>query len=249
MSNSLKHLCLALALTLTGCSDNDSDKPKETYIVGTSADYAPFEFFKDNQITGYDIDVIHAIANKIGIKIEIKDMNFDGILGSLQSKRIDMAISALTPTPERQRAVDFSDIYYSTTNVLVCNDQSSVRAVTDLTGTVIGVQSGSIFEIYANSELKQNVGNIEIKSLPRIPDLMQELKTRRISCIIVGQKEGENMLSNQQGLRLVKIDSNESGFAVALPKGSSLTPKINQALKDLVKEGTLEKLSAKWLNQ
>ena len=241
-------LCVTMPLFLSACSEEKTTD--KTYVVATSADYAPYEFFKDNKIVGFDIDLIEAVASKIGIKIEIKDMNFDGILGSLQSKRIDMAISALTPTIERKRAADFSTQYFSTSNVLVCSDYSPVRALPDLTGMIVGVQSGSVYEIYANNELRTSIDRLEVKSLPRIPDLIQELKSRRISCLVVGVQEGVSMLKSQEGLRLVTIESAEkSGFAIALPKDSPLTEKVNVALEELKNDGTIQKLYDKWFKE
>lgn len=248
-----KKLLAALLLPLVvGCSENDKNSTnadKETYSIATSADYPPFEFLKDGKIVGFDIDLVHAIAEKMGVKITVNDMSFDAILGSLKSNRIDMAISSITPTPERREAVDFSDEYYSTNRVLVCSDLSPVRNITDLTGLAIGVQAGSIYEIYANGDLHQIAAGITVKSLPRLPELLQELKTHRLSCLLMGEKEAEGLMKNTQGLRLVKIDDETAGFAIALPKGSKLLEKVNEALKQLNADGTIEKLQQKWLQK
>lgn len=245
-------LPLCILPLLGGCSDENkksANGEKEIYSVATSADYPPFEFLQNGKIVGFDIDMVHAIADKMGLKIIVNDMSFDGILGSLKSNRTDMAISAITPTPQRKEAVDFSEDYYSTQRVLVCSELSSVHNITDLTGVAIGVQSGSIYEIFANSDLKDMAAGISVKSLPRIPELVQELKTRRISCICLGQKEAEGLMKNTDGLRLVPLDEDTSGFAIALPKGSVLREKINQALLQLNADGTIEKLKQKWLQK
>lgn len=239
---------------LAGCTDENKKAAaanKEVYSVAVSADYPPFEYLQDGKVVGFDIDLIQAVATKMGIKIKINDMSFDGILGSLASNRTDMAISSITPTEERKKAVDFSDEYYSTNQVLVCSDLSPVHNITDLTGMVVGVQAGSIYEIFANSDLKEKVAGLTIKSLPRAPELVQEVKTRRISCIYIGQKEAEGLMKNNEGLRLVKVNNDNTGFstAIALPKGSPLREKINQALADLNADGTIEKLKQKWLQK
>lgn len=248
----LKGLTALLLLPLiVGCGDEtkQSNGDKKVYSLATSADYPPFEFLQDGQIVGFEIDLAQAIAEKMGIEISINDMSFDGILGSLVSNRTDMAISALTPTPERKQAVDFSDDYYSTNRVLVCSQLSPVQNITDLAGLAIGVQAGSIYEIYANSDLKELASGLTIKSMPRLPELVQELKTHRISCIFLGQKEGEGLIKNTEGLRLVPLDESTLGFAIALPKGSVLREKINQALLQLNADGTIETLKQKWLEK
>lgn len=244
---------LILPVFLSGCSDDNKKSAaseKEIYLVATSADYPPFEFLQDGKIVGFDIDLIHAVADRLNLKIQINDMSFDGILGSLKSNRTDLAISALTPTPERSQAVDFSNEYYSTNRTLVCSDLSSIHNITDVTGMSIGVQAGSIYEIYANSDLKKKVAGITIKSLPRAPELVQELKARRISCILLGQKEAELLIGKNGGLRLVEIgDTDATGFAIAMPKDSVLKEKINRVLAELTADGTIGKLKQKWLQK
>lgn len=242
-----------LPVLLVGCSDDNkkSAANKDVYSIATSADYPPFEYLQDGQIVGFDIDLIHAVAEKIGIKIQIKDMSFDGILGSLASNRTDMAISSISATPEREKAVDFSNDYYSTKHVLVCSDLSPIRTIVDLTGMVIGVQAGSIYEVFANSDLKEKIAGLTVKSLPRIPELVQEVKTRRVSCILMGHKEAEGLMNNNQGLRLISVGDNDPGFAIAiaLPKRSLLREKVNQALAELSEDGTIEKLKQKWFQK
>lgn len=240
---------LAIPLCLLGCSEQKTEttRNKKVISVATCADYPPFEFLQNGEIVGFDIDLLQAVADKLGFEIQINDMSFDGILGSLQSNRIDLAISALTPTPERQKAVDFSDEYYSTEPVVVCSDLSPVHNVTNLTNLAIGVQAGSIYEAYANQDLQQ-ITRTTVKSLPRVPELVQELKSRRISCILMGEQEAEALMRNNEGLRLVKIETNKAaGFAIAMPKGSPLREEINTALIALKANGTLDKIKAKWL--
>lgn len=236
---------LASFVFFTGCSD-DKGQSKDTLTIATCADYPPFEFFKDGQIVGFEIDVINAIAEKMGKKVIIKDMSFDAILGSLQSNRVDAAMSAMNPTPERAKAVDFSNVYLTTGRSLACSDTSSVHTTADLSGAIIGVQAGSTHEVYANDELRKNTDNIEVKSLAKIPDLLQELKAKRISCVLMGTSETKTMVANQTSLRLIELSDQNSGSAIALPKGSSLTADINQALDTLIKDGTIDKLKEKW---
>ncbi len=238
---------LAGLVLLTGCSDDKGQKSDEkTLTVATSADYPPFEFFKDGKIVGFDIDMITAVGEKMGRKVVIKDMSFDAILGSLQSNRVDAAVASMTPTEERLKAIDFSNVYLSTGKALVCSDTSSIRSTADLSGAVVGVQAGSTHETYVNEELRKNTDNLEIKSLSKVPDLVQELKSRRISCIVLGTSEAKTLMANHSGMRLVELPTKETGSAIGLPKGSPLLPEINQALEALIKDGTIEKLKQKW---
>jgi arginine/lysine/histidine transporter system substrate-binding protein len=246
-----KKLMLAALSTslvlLTSCSDEKKEASQTTTLkIATSADYPPFEFFKEGQIIGFDIDVVKAIAERLNKKVEVQDMSFDAILGSLQSNRVDMAISSITPTEERRKAVDFTDEYLSSARVLVCSDTSSVKTLADLSGAVIGVQSGSIHETYANTELRKHTDNIEVKSLAKIPDLLQDLKNKRISCLALGASEAKTMVEQHPGLHLIDLPETASGSAIALPQGSPLTAEVNKVLNELIKDGTIEKLKKKW---
>lgn len=248
---SAKMICASLLAGLmifTGCSDDKGQQNKKdnALTVATCADYPPFEFYKDGKIIGFEIDLINAIGEKMGKSVTIKDMSFDAILGSLQSNRIDAAISAITPTDERKKAVDFSENYLTTGRTLICSDTSSIQSVADLSGAIIGVQAGSIHEIYANDDLRKNTDNIEVKSLGKIPDLLQELKSHRISCIVMGTSEAKTLMSNHSNLRLIDLSTQALGSAIAFPKGSSLVNEVNQALDALIKDGTIEKLKQKW---
>lgn len=244
----IKFLSWGIVSLLIGCSENSpSFPPSQSYTVVTCADYPPFEFLRDGKIVGYDIDLINALATKMGIEIKIQDVTFDGVLGALKSQRADMAISAISATPERRQTVDFSEDYYSTHPVLICSRLTSIQNITDLSGHTIGAQAGSIYEIYANTDLKEKAANLSVKILPRLPELIQDVKNKRLSCIYLGQKEAEGILKNNTELQIINVEEGASSFAIAFPKDSPLREKVNAALQQLKADGTLEKLNQKWL--
>lgn len=232
--------------TLSGCGEKKQED-KETLIVVTSADYPPFEYLQDGKIVGFEIDLVKEIGKRLGKKIDVKDISFDGILGSLQSGRADMAIASIDATPERRRAVDFTKDYYNSTRMIVCSDQSSIKEVIDLTGVIVGVQTGSTHENFAKTELPKLVQNVQVKSLGKVPDLIQDIKASRISCLILGETEAASIVTAHPGLKSIKISDNTSGSAIALPKGSLLTEKVDKVLAEIMSDGTLQKLKEQWI--
>ena len=125
-------------------------------LVGTSADYAPFESYNDQyQIDGFDIALINEIAKQLGVTVELNDFAFDGLGGALRIGQIDTAISAISVTPERQAVFDFSNIYYATTDAVLVKADSTLNAQTPdlLTTTRLGVQQASVYEGYAQSKI------------------------------------------------------------------------------------------------
>lgn len=232
---------VAVATSLIACKTEEKTD-SDTLVVGLSADYPPFEYFKNGHIVGFDVSLIEALAKKIGKTVKIKDMNFDGIIAALQSNRIDVAISAISATPERKNAVDFTNTYYSGSIVMVCPQDSNIHAIEDLKGKTIGLQSGSIYEPYANGDLRAKLGALTVKTLPKIPDLIQDMKARRISCLIMGKTEADKIASEQPGLVVYPIDGTEVDMAIALPKGSPLKDKLDAALAEMKADGSLEHL-------
>lgn len=244
-----KLLSLIFTATMLVSCDQPTKSPQQSnkIIVGVSADYPPFEYFKDGKIIGFDIALMETLAQKTGKQAEFRDMNFDSLIGALQSNRIDVAISSISASEERKKAVDFTDTYYSGSVSMVCLQTSGVANVDDLKKQTVGLQSGSVYEAYANNELKGQVGNIQIKTLPKIPDLVQDLKSKRIACILMGATEAKRLEQEQSDLKAIHISGSETDVAIALPKNSPLTAKLNQALAEMKTDGSLGQLIQTWL--
>jgi ABC-type amino acid transport substrate-binding protein len=237
-----------VALMLAGCGcDKEAPKQSNHLVVGLSADYPPFEYFKEGQIVGFDVDLMKALAAKIGATVEFKDMNLDGIIGALQTNRIEAAISSLTVSEERKKAVDFTDSYYSGSVAIVSYKTLKIDTLNDIKGQTIGVQTGSVYETYANSDLKAQVGDLTIKTLPKIPDLIQDLKSKRIVCLVMGTTEAKRLEAEQPDLKAMVVGGSETEVAIAVPKNSELRKKLNQALAEMKADGSLERLTKEWL--
>ncbi|WP_010298358.1 ABC transporter substrate-binding protein [Candidatus Odyssella thessalonicensis] len=240
---------IGAALLLIGCKKEETpaSSAANKIIVGLSADYPPFEYFKDGKIVGFDVALMEALAQRIGVDVEFKDMNFDGIIGALQSKRIDASISSITATEERKQAVDFTAPYYAGSISLVCTADALIATANELKGQTVGLQTGSIYEMYATQELKPKNPELVIKGLPKVPDLIQDLKSKRIVGILMGSTEAKRLLIEQPTLKVIPVDGSETELAIALPKGSPLKDKLDQALAAMKADGSLEKITQEWL--
>jgi polar amino acid transport system substrate-binding protein len=244
----LSMVLMACALLMTACGEKKKSD-SHTIVVGTSADYAPYEFFKDGQMVGFDIELMREISKRLGKEVEFKDLYFDAIVGSLKTERIDMAISAITPTEERRKSVDFSDEYTESKNpVMVCRGTSTVATIEDLVNEAIGVQSGSTHEDYAKNTLSKIV-TLTVKSLSKIPDLIQDMNAGRVSCLVLGPDEAREIVKSYNNMKIVALPDTVPGFAIAFPKGSSLMGRVNKILDDMKADGSLGKLKEKWLSQ
>jgi arginine/lysine/histidine transporter system substrate-binding protein len=243
---------LVLAMALVGCSSKEDVsklqqiKDKGVLVVGTSADYPPYEFHKEidgkDTIVGFDMAIAQEIANDLGVKLEIKDMKFDGLLGALTSGNIDMVAAGMTPTEDRQKNADFSKIYYTGQNVIIVNKANvdKYKTIEDLKDLKIGAQKSSIQEQFAKDEIKAT----NIKSLSKIQDLVLELNNGNVDAVVLSSNTADSYLKNYDKLTLANIElaSGDEGSAMAFKKSEDkeLINEVNKTLDKLMKEGKVE---------
>jgi polar amino acid transport system substrate-binding protein len=222
---------------------------KKVLTMGTSADYPPFESVdteKSKNIIGFDVDLAKAIAGKIGYEVQVKDMDFSGLIQALKSGQVDFVMAGMTPTPDRKKNVDFSDIYYNAQHMIVSKKDSGITKLEDLKGKTVGVQLGSIQDSKAK-DINKTIP-INIVNRDRIPDLIQELKAGRMDAAIIEDTVAKGFFKKETELNgfTISDDPNEAGSAIAFPKNSDLTVKFNKELKTMKDNGELKALIVKW---
>jgi polar amino acid transport system substrate-binding protein len=248
-----------MAFSVVGCAKkNDStgatgttgvvDKIKKSgkLVLATSADYPPYEFIdsKGNKI-GFDIEIAKAIANKLGVKLEISDMKFDGLIAALKTNKADLVIAGMNPTAERMQSVDFSNIYYTATQYVVvrAEDKAKYASLDSLAGKAIGVQKGSVQEGLAKDQIKDS----QRQSVPKIPDVILNLKNKKVEAAIVEGPVAKLYVSKNSDLAIsdskFDLDPSEQGSAIAVAKGSEdLLKVINETLDELKKDNKIDQL-------
>ncbi|UTI41643.1 transporter substrate-binding domain-containing protein [Niallia sp. RD1] len=261
MKKLLALMLLSIVFNLGACgtstdensSNSDSGSSDEKVLVmGTSADYAPFEYIdtaKSDDIIGFDIDLANALGEKLGYKIQVKDMDFSGLISALQSGKVDLVLSGMSPTPERAENVDFSDIYFTAKDLVVTTKDSNIKSVQDLEGKKVGVQLGSIQEDAAK-EIAKTV-KVTVENRDRIPQLIQEIKAGRFDAAIIEDVVATGYLNKEDTLTsFPAIEANEdAGYAIAFPKNSDLTEKFNAELKKMKDNGEIDELVVKWFGK
>ena len=232
--------------TEEGTSNN---KEAKVLKMGTSADYAPFEYIdtaKGEEPTGIDIELAKTITEKLGYELEIQDMDFGGLISSLQNGQVDFVASAMSATEERKKSVDFSDIYYTSKHIVVSKKGSGLQTVEDLNGKTVGAQLGSIQETKAK-ELAKTI-DLKVDSRNRIPELIQEIKAGRMDAAIIEDTVAEGYLAENPDVEGFTIEDADGGYALAFPKGSELTEEFNKELKALSDSGELDKIIKKYFD-
>ncbi len=241
---------IIISITLSACTQNNANslesiKARGKIVLGTSGDYPPYEFHKEidgqDSIVGFDIEIAKEIAKDLGVELEIKDMAFGGLLAALDSGNVDFVLAGMTPTPDRAKNVNFSNIYYTAIQAVIVRsgEENSISTIEQLNGKKVGVQKGSIQE-----ELAKSITGVEIKALGKLPDLILELKNNKVAALIVELPVANAYAENNTDLAISSIDFPESdgGSAVAIKKGNNdLTETINQTLNRLIEQKLIDK--------
>ncbi|CAG9621480.1 transporter substrate-binding domain-containing protein [Sutcliffiella rhizosphaerae] len=251
---SLISILVVGVLSACGTSGNDGgstggsgDGDKKVLVMGTSADYPPFEYIDTEvgeEIIGFDVDLAKAITSELGYELEVRDMDFGSLITALKSGNIDLILAGMSPTEERAKQVDFTDIYYTAHHMIVSLKDSNITSVDDLEGKTVGAQMGSI-QYEMAEEIAEEV-NITIENRDRIPQIIQDLKTGRFDAAIIEDTVMKGYMEQDENLTGFTLDVDGNGNSIALPKDSELTEEFNRVLKEMEENGEMEKLIIKW---
>ena len=242
---------LAFGLVAAGCSTQGTSTPSQKVLkVGTDATYPPFGFKdeKTGKLVGFDIDIIEAIAKEENLKVEVKNMNFDGLLLALKSDSLDVVISDMTITKERAQQVDFSQAYYvAGAGLVVQAKNTDIHSFKDLEGKRIGVSIGS-----TGAEVASQVKGAKVREFNTIVDAFLELSNGGVDVVINDTPVNQHYV-NTKGKGIAKTvgeDYDPQPLGIAVKKGNAeLLKKIDSGLKKIKDNGEYEKIYKKWFNE
>lgn len=248
--------CVILGTTfLSGCGNSSNSSTsqsteKKKYTIATDATYAPFEFEKGGKYIGIDMDLLNAIAKEENFDVDIKPMNFNGIIPALTSNQIDGAIAGISITDARKKALDFSNGYYDSGLALVTKkDNTTIKSIKDLTNKTLAVKKGTSGATFA--ELNKSKYNSTIKYFDDTTSMFQEVKNGNADVtfedypvIAYGITQDPN-----SGLKIIgaKLTSVPYGFAVNKGSNKELLQKFNDGLKKLKANGEYDKIVSKYI--
>lgn len=230
-------------------------KARGTLIVGTSADWPPFEYVdSQGNFAGIDIEIAKRIAQELGVRLEVRDMKFAALIEAVKNGQVDIVLADMTPTAERGKVVDFSIPYYFSKGnaiVILKGKAASIQKVEDLYGKKIGVQLGTIQEEWANSALS---GKAEIISYDRVyPEMVMALQRGDIDAMVLGDTIADALTKKMPDLTIAfYAGGSRIGAAVALPQGAyDLKYVVNKVIEQLLESGEMQQIFnseiLKWL--
>lgn len=245
-------MMLIFTLVLSGCGKKEDKsvykqiKEKGTIVVGMNAEFAPFEFHINengkDKVVGIDRSLAEEIAKDLGVELEIKEMEFDPLIQNLKAGQVDVVISALVPSEKRKQQVDFSDVYFTDSNVALINKQKSneFTSIDSLKGQRVCYQLGS----YQEDITKKVFGESNLTVLDSTNTILLTLKSNQIDAFITSKTVAKQAIAaddNYSYIESSELSNGVDGCAVAIPKGESeLQNKINETIKKLQDNGTME---------
>jgi ABC-type amino acid transport substrate-binding protein len=249
-------LASAVAIFVAGCGSSDSSSSTggttaegggggEALTVGSDIPYPPFEQGKPGAYTGFDIELMEAIAEKAGRTAEFQDTSFETIFRDVSQGKFDAVISAATITEEREEAVDFSDPYYLSEQAILVKEGSDITGIEDLSGKTVGAQQGT-----TGLELgKEKADAGELRPYPEGPDAVNALKSGTVEAVIIDAPVAQNAVEKSGGVEIAEKVPTEEEYGIAVAKGDTeLLEEINKGLAEVLKDGTYKTIYEKWFH-
>ena len=241
--------------TAAGSKDETSAEAAETeaakeaaggkLVMATNAEFPPYEFHDGDSIVGIDAEIAKAIADELGMELEIEDIAFDSIIPEIVSGKADMGLAGMTVTEDRMQSVDFSDTYAKASQKIIVTEDSEIASPDDLKGVIVGVQLGTTGDIYV-SDLEADGTTVERYN--KGFEAVQALSQGKIDAVVIDGEPAKTFVAETEGLKILEESFTDEEYAIAVKKGNTeLLEKINGALKTLKDNGTLDEIVAKYI--
>lgn len=243
-------VCMAALLTACAGSGTKTEttaagqqEAAEKLFMVTNAEFPPYEYYDNNKIVGIDVDIARAIADKMGMELDVQDMAFDSLIPAVQSGKADFTAAGMTVNEDRMKNVDFTDTYAEAAQVIIVKEGSEIKTPDDLMGKKIGVQTGTTGDIYAD-----DIEEADVQRFNKGLDAVMALSQGKIDAVIIDREPSKVFVKENAGLTILDEAFTEEEYAIAIKKGNAeLLDKMNSAIKELKESGELKKIVDKYI--
>ena len=218
--------------------------------MSTTAAFPPYEMTDDNgNYVGIDIEVAQAIADKLGLELQVDDMDFDAALLAAQSGKSDMVMAGVTVTEERQTVMDFSNTYATGIQVVIVPEDSDIASIDDMTGKMIGVQRGTTGDLYCSASVEDGgFGEENVTPYDNGLTAVQALMNGQVDCVVIDNAPAQEFVAANPGLKILDTEYANEEYAIGVAKGNAqLLDAINGALEELQADGTVQSIVDKYI--
>ena len=219
-------------------------------IMSTNAAFPPYEMTADDgSFEGIDVEIAGAIAEKLGLELQIDDMDFDAALLAAQTGKSDMVMAGVTVTEDRQTVMDFSDSYATGIQVVIVPEDSDIASIDDMTGKMIGVQRGTTGDQYCSASVEDGgFGEENVTRYDNGLTAVQALNNSQVDCVVIDNAPAQEFVAANPGLKILDTEYANEDYAIGVAKGNTqLLDAINGALAELEADGTLQSIVDKYI--
>lgn len=221
----------------------------DTLVMGTNANFPPYEYWEGDTIVGIDAEVAAALAAKLGMDLQIDDMDFGAIINAVASGKADMGMAGMTVTEERLQSVNFSVSYATGIQAIIVKEGSPIASVDDLyaegASYMIGVQESTTGDIYCSDDF----GEDHVSKYKNGADAVAALVADKVDCVIIDNEPAKVFVSSNEGLKILDTEYVEEQYAIAIAlENTELLDKVNTALQELIDDGTVAGIVAKYIS-
>ncbi|MBE6702339.1 MAG: amino acid ABC transporter substrate-binding protein [Ruminococcaceae bacterium] len=262
-------MVVTVTVAFSSCNGDDNK-----LVMATNAAFPPYEYKEGDSFKGIDVEIAQAIADKLGMELEIEDVDFGAVLTGVEQGKYDMGMAGITVTPDRQQKMDFSDTYATGIQVIIVKDGSAITSLDDLFNfnddgdpvslknpdIKIGVQENTTGDIYSSdaiakwgfNDLKAD-GSIDVDRVSRYKtgaEAVAALKSDKVDCVIIDNEPAKSFVAANDGIHILEGDNEYAieDYAICVTKGNTeLLDKINQALAELKADGTIAAIISKYI--
>lgn len=233
----------------TAPSDEKSETPVKSVLkMGTNAYFQPYEFYEGTEIVGIDAEIAAAIAEKLGMTLEIVDMEFDSILSAVNAGQVDFGMAGMTVREDRLKEVDFTQSYANGKQVVIVKENSTITTVDDLLADgatyKAGVQKGTTGDSYATDDLGQD----RVIKYANGNEAILALSGGAVDCVIIDNEPAKALVAANSGLKILDTSYADEDYAICVKKGNNeLLEKLNEAIVALIADGTVDRIVAKYI--
>lgn len=218
-------------------------------VMGTNAAFPPYEYYDGEKIVGIDAEAAAVIAEKLGLELEIVDMDFNAIINAVSTGKVDIGMAGMTVTDERLQSVNFSDSYATGVQVIIVKEDSPITSLDDLyaegASYKIGVQEATTGDIYCTDDF----GEDAVFKYKTGPDAVLALVSGKVDCVIIDNEPAKAFVADNEGLKILETAYAVEDYAIAIALDNvELLEKVNDALAELMEDGTLDAIVAKYIS-
>mgnify|MGYP002798626267 FL=1 len=266
LSIAMLSMVLAGSMLLTACGGGNTQATEDTgsdtqqsetaenteggvLRMATNATFPPYEYYEGDEVVGIDPEIAAAIAEKLGMTLEINDMDFDPAIAAAQTGQADIVMEGLTVTDDRKEKINFTDSYATGVQVVIVPEDSDIQSVEDLEGKLIGVQQGTTGDLYC-SDTPENggFGEENVQKFTSGPVAVEALKNGQIDCVVIDNEPAKSYVSQNEGLKILDTEYVTEEYAIGISKDNpELLEQINAALQELKDDGTIQSIIDKYI--